>query len=176
MAGCKQRKNPFINALLNKTNTVILSDKFHTISGAAKSDSDSDDNKSFVKDRLKKKNTLSPRLGVIDDNKGSQFDGDTSVIMLGRPLYHHIPWDLRYGPCLAIMKTSIRKYTAFTMMVIIRLWMYHGEARQLHKHPKENPQHIFFSEWEGGNRASSSSENHESHLADALDWRFAIRK
>ena len=41
--------------------------------------------------------------------------------------------------------------------------MYHGEARQRHKQPKENPQQILFSEWEGGNRASFPSENHESH-------------
>ena len=134
-----------------------------------------------MKDRSKKKNTPSPRLGVIDDNEGSQFDGDTSVIMLGRPLYHHIPWDLRYGPCLAIMRTSIRKYTAkllvFTMMVIIGLWMYHGEARQRHKQPKETPQQILFSEWEGGNRASFPSLRIMNHtLAYPLEWRFAIRK
>ena len=62
------RKNHFINALLNQTNAVILSDTSHTILGAAKSDSDFDDNEIFVKDRPKKKNTLSPGLGVIDDN------------------------------------------------------------------------------------------------------------
>ena len=112
MTGCKHRKDLFINAPLNQTNTVTLSDTFHTITGAAKFDSESDDNEIFVKDQSKKKNTPSPRLGVIDDNEGSEFDGDTSVIMLGRPLYHHIPWDLRYGPCLDIMRTNICKYTA----------------------------------------------------------------
>ena len=65
------------------------------------------------------------------------------------------------------MRTSICKYTAkllaFMMMVIIGLWMSHGELRQRHKQPKENPQQILFLEWEGGNRVSFPFENHESH-------------
>ena len=61
---------------------------------------------------------------VIDDDEGSQFDGDTPVIMLDRPLDHHIrAWDLSYGPCLATMRATIGKYAAkllaFTMMVVI---------------------------------------------------------
>ena len=72
MTGCEHRKTPFINALLNQANTVILSDTFHTISGAAKCDSDSD-NKIFVKDQSKKRNSNPD--SVIDDDEGSQFDG-----------------------------------------------------------------------------------------------------
>ena len=83
--------------------------------------------------------------------------------MLGRPLY-------TVGhPLRSTLRTNIREYTAkllaFTMMVIIGLWMYHDEARQRHKQPKENPQQIIFLEWEGGNRASSPSENYESHYS-----------
>ena len=43
--GAYNRKNHFINALLNHNSTVILSDTFHAISGAAQSDSDSDHRK-----------------------------------------------------------------------------------------------------------------------------------
>ena len=116
----------------------MLFQELHTLT-------DSDDNEIFVNDRSKKRNTMSPRFGVIDDNEGSQFDGDTPVIMPGRPLGHDIrAWDLRYGPCLATMRTNICKYTVklvtLTMMVIIGLWMCHGEGHQRHKPPKENPQ------------------------------------
>ena len=77
VAGCIQRKSHLINALLNHTNPVVLSDAFHAILGSAKSKLDSDDNEIFVKERSKKRNTLSPRFSVIHDNEGSQFDGDT---------------------------------------------------------------------------------------------------
>ena len=60
----------------------------------------------FRQGPIKKRDILSPRLVVIDDNEGSQYDSDTSVIMFGRVLYHNIPWDLRYRPCLAIMRTK----------------------------------------------------------------------
>ena len=137
------RKNHFINALLNHNNPVILSDTFHAISGAAQSDSDSDHHEFFVTDRSKKRDILSPRIGVTDDNECSQFDEDAPFIMLGRPLDHHIrARDLSYGPCLATMRATICKYAAkllaLRMMVVIGLWMCHGEERRHYKQPKES--------------------------------------
>ena len=84
-------------------------------------------------------------------------------------LGHHIgAWDLRYGPCPVTMRTTSRKYAAklfaLTMMVVIGLWLCYSEVRQRNKQPKENLQQILFSEWGGGNKASSSSENRESQL------------
>ena len=55
-------------------------------------------------DQSKKRDILLTRIGVIDDNKCFQFDGDTRVIMLGRPLDHLIcAWDLSCGPYLVTM-------------------------------------------------------------------------
>ena len=51
------------------------------------------------KDRLKKKGILLPIIGVVNDDAGSELDGDTHVIMFGGPLDHHIrKWDPLYGP------------------------------------------------------------------------------
>ena len=118
-AGCRQRQSYLINTLMFLTNAV---------SRTAQSDSDSD--------RSKKRNTDSA-LSMIT-NALNSIIRDTPVIMLGRALGHHIcAWDLRYGPRLATMRTKICKYTAklvaLTIMVVIGLWMCHGEGHQHHK-------------------------------------------
>ena len=85
----------------------------------------------------------------------------------------------RYGPCLAIMRTSIRKYTAklfaFTMMVMIGIWMYHGEASVINCQKKTCSRFSFRSGKAGTKKALPLRiVNHT--IADALDWRFAICK
>ena len=62
------------------------------------------------------------------------------------------------------------------MMVIIGLWMWHGEGRQRHKQPKESLQQFLFSEGRGGNRASSPSENDESQSSRGAEFVFRNRR
>ena len=72
LAGCIEKK-PFYYCTIKSQEHCNLSDAFHAISGAAQSDSNSDHQESFVTDRSQKKDILSPRIGVTDDNECSQI-------------------------------------------------------------------------------------------------------
>ena len=76
-ATAHRKKSHFINALCNHTNTVTLSDTSHTILKTEQSNLYSDDNNFFGKDRLKQKGILLHIIDVVNDNLGSELDGDT---------------------------------------------------------------------------------------------------
>ena len=101
--------------------------------------------------------------------------------MLGRLLDHHIrERDFSYGPRIVTLRATIRKYAAkllaLMMMVVIGLWMCHGEGRQRDKQPKDRLQYFLFSEEEAGTEQVFPLKMMNHDLADALDlcWPTAV--